>query len=1126
VRRSTLLGRPLGRSGAIVRVLLARSLWAVVPAAIVLAPTAADAQTATTGVITGTVVDNVTKRGMGDVVVEVSGATGEQVVVTDASGGYRVPNLAPGPYTVRVSNEGYKPSGTSVTLNANATIRVNVSMTPTTMTAAETVVVGKAPTVDVGSAQTGLVLTKEFTNRIAVARPTAKGGAARSFESIAEIAPGAKADDYGVSINGTTSPENRYIVDGLAVNNPAYGINGTPLSIEFVKEVNVIAGGYMPEFGRSTGGVLNVVTESGTNEFHGSAWVNFSPGAIEGERKRFLPAGQTIRTDRNVDLIHDFGVKLGGPILKDKLFFFGGLSFNSTRWRNEQNLYRRTLDPNKPLFNPDGTAIGGTNGFDFATDENGDPITEIVPGTRDVRPAVQRGIQYMAKLTFQANADNTLELSVFGAPSNSGGDGTWGINPDSGAIQGGANDYAATAHRFVAETNGVNLKWSSAFDNKTFLIDANIGWHRQKAARLPSDGSTIGSKEGLAGRPSVLWQKFVPIHNDLKTFRNTPLDANGQPYCQDGLPDAYYPDPDPANDDDGSTSPFGGDGVPDNDLIEAPRDPQCPAVQYFSGGPDFINQQDMDRVHGKIILTKLFKALGTHVVKGGIDFEQMSYNHTKAYSGTVRYAENGSGSAFNQQRRYGFLTGPDTAVVQDLQRASSNSTQIGAFVQDSWSLLDKVTLNLGVRWDSQFLFGDDGKVGMSLPYQFAPRVGIIYDITQSGRSKIFANFARYFEAIPLNLVDRAFPGESQIGARHRAALCDPTGRDPMRDCNDPASLASRGRVFGTSFDPNQFWFSTGASKVPVDPNLQPQASDEIVVGGEYEVFPDGRVGAQYTHRYMVNVIEDMSRDEATTYFIGNPGSGIAKDFPSASRDYDGVNIYFTKNFSDKWLAQVSYTLSFLRGNIAGLYRPETGQLDPNINSDFDLQSLTVNRYGALPGDRTHEIKVYAARDFPFNEFVAGPANMQLNLGLGYNGRSGGPTSFLAAHPIYGGSEVMILPRGTGDRLPWTHGIDTHVQYDLKLSKNAQLSVYMDIFNMFNFQETTAIDEDYSFGEIAPIVDGKPVKNADGKLEPDPAQLKNPDGTPFDVESGRNPNFGRPLAFQSPRQFRFGAKVTF
>jgi hypothetical protein len=277
---------------------------------------------------------------------------------------------------------------------------------------------------------------------------------------------------------------------------------------------------------------------------------------------------------------------------------------------------------------------------------------------------------------------------------------------------------------------------------------------------------------------------------------------------------------------------------------------------------------------------------------------------------------------------------------------------------------------------------------------------------------------------------------------------------------------------------------------------------------------------------MVDVIEDMSRDEATTYFIGNPGSGIAKDFPKAQRDYDGVSIFFTKNFSDKWLAQVSYTLSFLRGNIAGLYRPETGQLDPNINSDFDLKSLTVNRYGPLPGDSTHEVKVYAARDFPFNEFFPGPNYMQLNLGLGYNGRSGSPTSFLGSHSIYGPSEVHILPRGSGDRLPYIHNFDTHIQYDLKLSKSSSLSVYMDIFNLFNFQEVAAVAEDYTFNEVSPVVDGKPVKDKDGKLVPDATQLKHPDGTPFDEATEKNPNFGKPAAYQSPRTFRFGARVSF
>ena len=92
----------------------------------------------------------------------------------------------------------------------------------------------------------------------------------------------------------------------------------------------------------------------------------------------------------------------------------------------------------------------------------------------------------------------------------------------------------------------------------------------------------------------------------------------------------------------------------------------------------------------------------------------------------------------------------------------------------------------------------------------------------------------------------------------------------------------------------------------------------------------------------------MSRDDGNTYFIGNPGQGFAKDFPKAVRNYDAVTVYFTKTFADLWLAQASYTWSRLYGNYSGLFRPETGQLDPNINSDFDLLSLTTTATARCP----------------------------------------------------------------------------------------------------------------------------------------------------------------------------------
>ncbi|MBI4701785.1 MAG: TonB-dependent receptor plug domain-containing protein [Deltaproteobacteria bacterium] len=150
-------------------------------------------------------------------------------------------------------------------------------------------------------------------------RPGTKGSAARSFESLAETTPGAANDRYGSSLNGTTSPENNYVIDGVSVNDPAFGVLGTPLSIEFVEEVNVISGGYMPEYGRATGGVLDVVTKQGSNDFRGSVFTYLTPGALEGPREKVRTNGQTIGYETSLISINDFGFDLGGPILKDKL---------------------------------------------------------------------------------------------------------------------------------------------------------------------------------------------------------------------------------------------------------------------------------------------------------------------------------------------------------------------------------------------------------------------------------------------------------------------------------------------------------------------------------------------------------------------------------------------------------------------------------------------------------------------------------------------------------------------------------------------------------------------------------------------------------------------------------------
>ena len=178
----------------------------------------------------GTVIDAKSRQPVPDAIVTATSPAlqGEQTVVTDANGQYRIPALPPGGYTLRFEKEQYKPYARSdIQLHLNRTVRVNVELLPESL--AETVEsVGAAPTIDVGSTATGVNVDQEFIRRIAMARPEGRGGASRSFESLAEVAPGSRTDSYGVSINGASSPENGYVVDGLSTSDPAYGYNSSP----------------------------------------------------------------------------------------------------------------------------------------------------------------------------------------------------------------------------------------------------------------------------------------------------------------------------------------------------------------------------------------------------------------------------------------------------------------------------------------------------------------------------------------------------------------------------------------------------------------------------------------------------------------------------------------------------------------------------------------------------------------------------------------------------------------------------------------------------------------------------------------------------------------------------------
>jgi hypothetical protein len=430
----------------------------------------------------------------------------------------------------------------------------------------------------------------------------------------------------------------------------------------------------------------------------------------------------------------------------------------------------------------------------------------------------------------------------------------------------------------------------------------------------------------------------------------------------------------------------------------------------------------------------------------------------------------------------------------------------------------------------QVLYNNNGEVAMALPNEWSPRLGVVYDPTHSGRSRFYANFARYYESVPLDIAERALSGESQvipglIANSNAVGLpipsnCNPRDPNSLRGPDCAPNLAWQ-PIFTNAFMPSNRYGQIGGGRIAVDPDLKAQSNDEIVLGGEYEVIPSGRLGLSYMHRYINHAVDDISRTNAYTYMIANPGEGIASDFPKAKRNYDAVTLYFEKNWKRQWLAQGSYTVAWLRGNYPGFYNPGPSlQLDPNNTSQFDLKSLMTNQDGWLPGDHRHQIKAFGARQFDL------PRGMAITAGIGYRGHSGDPTNYLANHSLAGNSEIFILPRGSGERTEWVHSIDPHIGYSVGIGKTSRLEVSADIFNVFNFQAVTRRDETFTFtGDVPSIADGSVADLEGCRTATGRCKLTDNSGTRIDP-SKLNANFGKPIAYQEPLTVRFGARLTF
>jgi hypothetical protein len=1058
----------------------------------------------TTGTVIGVVTDASTGKAVpGALVIATSpNLQGEQTAVTDNSGNFRLPQLPPGQYRLAVQLEGYKPAERSdIQIRLDKTIRANLAMVPEAVEMEEQVVRtgSAAPVVNVGSAESGAVVTKEFVASIPVGR---------DFQAVAVVTPGAQTDTYGIGFAGSQSPENAYILDGLNVSDPVYGTLGSNLLTNFFEEVDVKTGSFSAEYGRTTGGVMNVVTKTGSNEFHGSVFSNVTPYfLVQPDSPAFGRTNEAIWGELTpgegaYDL--DLGFEVGGPIQKDKLWFYLGFAPQFEQRYAQRFLRSNQLNAGDDPATPQVETAGSLHRV------NGVVQQDEIDGTRRTYDYNDVTYNVVGKLTYLLNENHNLTLSTYAVPTSN--DFLFNFNSSESRRMGHDDQLA---YDLIG-------RYSGKFLDKRFIVEAVGGWHYQS---LADDPVTMAGVD----------QRTTPTFDYLGNWNLRTLEADAPAVCAGGLN-------------------------------------SCLVSRYLQGGYDFGNDYTSNRFASRLSGSYLFDMLGSHNAKAGIDLERNYYDITKWYSGNVRYGVSADDSEFAALRAYASVAGGASADPNDLtfidnETSESATNSFSYYLQDSWQVGNTgLTINAGLRLETQSMESLSANVeGFSINNMWSPRLQAIWDFTGTGRGKIGASWGRFYYAIPLDMGDRAFGNEQQAEFALDVANC--TGGNAPYATNLGADVTG---ARATTFDPKAAgcaFVDQGASTVsqiggvtPVDPELEGMYVDMFGAQAEYEVLPDLSVGVEWNARRQDTVIEDMSFDDGHNYYITNPGkrapfsstdiegntvtynskvvtsvdpftgADVSVNMPVPERSYDGVTLKVTKNFSNNWLAQASYTYSQLRGNYAGVFRVEDGQLDPGITSEYDLATLMANRSGFLPGDAPHQLKLYGAYTWNF-----GP-RMNLTASGAYSGASGTPVNALGRHPLYGNGQAFIVQRGMAGRTPFLNRVDLGGRFAYTITPPYALQLSVDVFNVLNSEEIVDIDENYTFDAVQPIVgaqcngkDAVSASNPTAALAADCPQigyLKTTDGRPVTV----NPNFGRAnnvsTAYQTPLYFRVGVGLTF
>ncbi|HEV8131180.1 MAG TPA: carboxypeptidase regulatory-like domain-containing protein [Acidobacteriota bacterium] len=618
-------------------------------------------------------------------------------VLTDDSGNYIRPLLKPGLYTVEVEMSGFKKAvQKGVKLNAGERVPVDVSL-EVGQVSESIEVTGATPALQSESAELGANLQMVQVTQLPL-------GGQRKFSFLARVAPavlppepGARdAAGGGFSANGVRSNgQNNFLLNGVDnnvnvidfINQTAYVIGP---SIEAIGEMKILTNGYNAEYGRGAGGVINVTLKSGTNGFHGSLFEFLQNDKLDANQWESNKAGK----NRGPFKQNQFGGAIGGPIIKDRTFFF--FDYQGTRIRSTGgavpgigNTLVRTI-PNTAFKNGDFSSL----------------LTNQVLGTDALgRPVLQGSIYDILTTRTVTTSDGKTALVRDPFPGNIIPSNRWDPiakklidlypNPNQNlGLRIPNNNFLIV----TAGTADVN-QWDVRIDHKLSEKDSLFGslsWSNEDKFQQPPFPGPLdaagfaGETEGNKGRNVMLsWTRvFSP-----KLFTETRL-AYSRLVTQRTQ----------ANADKDLQKQFGIGGIQTFGPLNGGL-PQIEPDGYSAvGGPEWLPTLEYSNVYDFIENVSVIKQ--AHSIKFGFEYRPIGFPFFQVPSprGTVRFQRNrtqhpqfpsdtGDGIA-------GWLLGyPGNSRITSGNFISSEKKAYAWYIQDDWKLSPKLTLNIGLRYE-------------------------------------------------------------------------------------------------------------------------------------------------------------------------------------------------------------------------------------------------------------------------------------------------------------------------------------------------------------------------------------------------------------------------------------------